>query len=189
VSANGSSADLVFVNGAVYTVDAARRWAQAVAVKRGRIEAVGTDADVKELVGARTEIVDLDGKMLVPGFQDAHVHPPSGGLEMLQCNLNEGNSIGEYVRIIRTYADAHPDEEWILGGGWSMDAFPGGTPTKDVLDAEANLTQARENLTGARSDFQSALTGLWKSTGELLDRHGVRIDGNAIASRSRKGTP
>jgi predicted amidohydrolase YtcJ len=134
VSANGSSADLVFVNGAVYTVDAARRWVQAVAVKGGKIEAVGTDADVKEHIGAQTEIVDLDGKMLVPGFQDAHVHPPSGGLEMLQCNLNDGHSLEDYVRIIRTYADSHPDEEWILGGGWSMDIFPGGTPTKDVLD-------------------------------------------------------
>jgi outer membrane protein len=61
--------------------------------------------------------------------------------------------------------------------------------TKDVLDAEANLTQARENLSGARADFQSALTSLWKSTGELLDRHGVRVDANSIESRSRKGTP
>jgi outer membrane protein TolC len=61
--------------------------------------------------------------------------------------------------------------------------------TKDVLEAEANLTQAREFLIGARTDFQSALTSLWKSTGELLDRHGVRIDGNATASGARKGTP
>lgn len=60
--------------------------------------------------------------------------------------------------------------------------------TKDVLDAEANLTQARENLSAAHADFQSALTTLWKSTGELLDRHGVRIDGNSIASHERKGT-
>ena len=61
--------------------------------------------------------------------------------------------------------------------------------TKDVLEAEANLTQAREFLIGARTDFQSALTSLWKSTGELLDRHGVRIDGNTLASRTPKGTP
>ena len=134
MSANGSSADSVFVNGAVYTVDAARRWARAVAVKGGRIVAVGTDADVEEHVGTRTEVVDLDGKMLVPGFQDAHVHPPSGGLEMLQCNLNEGHSIEDYVRTIRTYAEEHPDEEWILGGGWAMDIFPGGTPRKEILD-------------------------------------------------------
>jgi outer membrane protein TolC len=61
--------------------------------------------------------------------------------------------------------------------------------TKDVLDAEVNLTQAREYLSAARADFQSSLTGLWKSTGELLDRHGVRIDGKTVASRARKETP
>ena len=61
--------------------------------------------------------------------------------------------------------------------------------TKDVLDAEANLTQARENLSGARPDYQSAFTGLWKSTGELLDRHGVRLGGKSIGTRTSKGTP
>jgi outer membrane protein TolC len=61
--------------------------------------------------------------------------------------------------------------------------------TKDVLDAEANLTQARENLSAARADFQSALTSLWKSTGELLDRHGLAVDGTAITARARKETP
>ena len=61
--------------------------------------------------------------------------------------------------------------------------------TKDVLDAEANLTQARENLSGARTDFQSALSSLWKSTGELLDRHGVRLGGTPVASRAMKETP
>ena len=67
MSANGS-ADLVFVNGAVYTVDAARRWAQAVAVKDGRIAAVGTEGDVDDLVGSTTEVIDLRGRMLLPGF-------------------------------------------------------------------------------------------------------------------------
>ena len=80
-----------------------------------------------------TEVVDLAGRMLVPGFQDAHVHPVSGGLDMLQCNLHD-LSTAESTRAIRAYADAHPDAPWILGGGWSMDVFPGGTPTKDALD-------------------------------------------------------
>jgi predicted amidohydrolase YtcJ len=128
-------ADLIFVNGAVYTVDAARRWAAAVAVADGMIVAVGTDADVRPLAGSRTEVIDLAGKMLLPGFQDAHVHPPSGGLEMLRCNLAEGYSLDGYLGIIRDYAESHGDAEWILGGGWSMDVFPGGAPTRDVLDA------------------------------------------------------
>ncbi len=61
--------------------------------------------------------------------------------------------------------------------------------TKDVLDVSASLTQARQNYTAARADYQSAFTNLWKATGELLDREGIRLKGNAIASRERKGTP
>ena len=134
MSANGSSADLIFVNGGVYTVDAVRRWARAVAVKDGRISAVGLDADVRELAGPKTQVIDLDGRMLVPGFQDAHVHPVGGGIDMLQCDLHDLSTAEEYLRAIGEYTDAHPDAEWVLGGGWSMDAFPGGTPTKEALD-------------------------------------------------------
>lgn len=127
-------ADLIFVNGAVYTVDAARRWARAVAVRGGRIAAVGTDEQVRALAAPATEIVDLEGRMLLPGFQDAHCHPPGGGYDMLHCNLTDAHSLEEYERIIRGYIADRPDVPWVLGGGWSMDVFPGGNPTKDVLD-------------------------------------------------------
>lgn len=129
-----SAADLVFTNAAVYTVDATDSWAQAVAVRGGRIVAVGTDEDVRTLTGPRTTVHDLDGKMLLPGFQDAHCHPPSAGREILTCDLSPAFRIDGYERIVAEYAVSHPDVEWITGGGWSMDAFPGGTPTKDILD-------------------------------------------------------
>jgi predicted amidohydrolase YtcJ len=127
-------AAIVFVNGAVYTVDPSRPWARAAAVRDGRIVAVGDDADVRDLVARSTQVVDLRGRMLLPGFQDAHVHPPSSGLEMLQCNLSEGHTQEEYERIVAEYAHANPDVEWIIGGGWWMDAFPGGNPPRDALD-------------------------------------------------------
>ncbi|HWO71191.1 MAG TPA: amidohydrolase family protein [Actinomycetota bacterium] len=129
------AADLVLAGGAVYTVDAARRWARAVAVRAGRIVAVGGDDEVRGLVGPRTEVVDLRGRMLLPGFQDAHVHPPPGGLEMLRCNLSDAHSLEDYRRLVAAYAAAHPEAPWILGGGWSMDVFPGGNPPKEELDA------------------------------------------------------
>ena len=132
---NGSAADLVFVNGAVYTVDATRSWAQAVAVRDGRIALVGTDDDVRAAVGRGTEVVDLAGRMLVPGFQDAHVHPVSAGIDMLECDLHDLDSKAGYLAAIAAYAEANPDEPWILGGGWSMDVFPRGCPSKDDLDA------------------------------------------------------
>ena len=127
---NGS-ADLAFVNGDVYTVDAARSWAQAVAVRDGRITAVGTDAQIRDLVDTSTEVVDLRGRMLLPGFQDAHVHPVSSGLEMLRCDLNDLPSAEHYLGAIAAYARANPGEPWIL-----EQAFPAvrATPLVTVLD-------------------------------------------------------
>jgi predicted amidohydrolase YtcJ len=136
MSASGH-ADLIFHNGAVYTVDAARSWAHAVAVRDGRIVAVGTDDEIRAMAGPATEAVDLAGGMLVPGFQDAHVHPVGGGLDMLQCDMHDLATQEDYLLAVKTYAEEHPEREWILGGGWAMDVFPGGTPTKDLLDAIA----------------------------------------------------
>jgi predicted amidohydrolase YtcJ len=127
-------ADLAFVNGAVYTVDAVRSWAQAVAVRDGRITAVGTDAEIRERTAAGTDVVDLKGRMLLPGFQDAHVHPVGGGLDMIQCDLHDVATAQDYLSTVESYARSHPSASWILGGGWAMDAFPGGTPTKQLLD-------------------------------------------------------
>ena len=134
MSTNGS-ADRIFVNGAVYTVDAARTWAQAVAVRGGRIVAVGTDDDVADLRGDMTDVIDLRGRMLLPGFQDAHVHPVSGGIDMLQCDLHDLGTKDDYLAAIASYAVENPEEPWILGGGWSQDVFPKGCPPKEDLDA------------------------------------------------------
>jgi predicted amidohydrolase YtcJ len=134
VGGNGSAADLVFVNGAVYTIDAARSWAQAVAVRQGRIAAVGTDAAIRPSIGAHTEVIDLVGRMLLPGFQDAHVHPIYAGVDMLQCDLHDLVTKDDYLRAIGSYAAANPDAPWILGGGWSMEVFPRGCPPKEDLD-------------------------------------------------------
>jgi predicted amidohydrolase YtcJ len=86
-------------------------------------------------VGPRTEVVNLRGRMLLPGFQDGHVHAASGGLERSQCDLTGEHTRDRYLAAIRRYADNHPGAEWITGGGWGMDVFPGGVPSKDDLDA------------------------------------------------------
>ncbi|MFJ4986660.1 amidohydrolase [Streptomyces sp. NPDC088732] len=127
-------ADLVFTGGPVHTVDAVLGRASGVAVTDGRITAVGHD-EVRGFIGPRTEVVDLAGRLLLPGFQDAHVHPLGAGLELGQCHLADAHDAREYVRLVRAYADAHPGAEWITGGGWSLEAFPGGNPTAALLDA------------------------------------------------------
>ncbi|MFD4947873.1 amidohydrolase [Streptomyces sp. NPDC058239] len=126
-------ADLVLTGGPVLTMDAARSRATTVAVTDGRITAVGHD-EVRELAGPRTEVVDLAGRLLVPGFQDAHIHPVTAGLELARCNLTDTHTAADTVAAVRAYADTHPDREWITGGGWSMDAFDGGAPTREQLD-------------------------------------------------------
>ncbi|MFC9842420.1 amidohydrolase [Streptomyces sp. NPDC060223] len=125
-------ADLLFTGGPVLTPDGPA--ASSVAVTGDRITAVGT-ADVRELIGPRTEVVDLAGRLLLPGFQDAHIHPVPAGLELSQCDLAGTKTAADTLAVVRAYADAHPDREWITGGGWSMEAFEGGTPTKELLDA------------------------------------------------------
>ncbi|MCL7427677.1 amidohydrolase [Streptomyces sp. YS415] len=125
-------ADLLFTGGPVLTPEG--RTATAVAVTGDRVTAVGGD-EVRELAGPRTEVVELAGRLLLPGFQDAHVHPVPAGLELTQCDLTGAKTAAESVAAVRAYADAHPEREWITGGGWSMEAFEGGTPAKELLDA------------------------------------------------------
>jgi len=127
-------ADLVFAGGPVLTMDAARSRATAVAVRGERIIAVGHD-EVRDLVGPRTEVVDLAGRALLPGFQDAHVHAVYGGMEMGECDLTGEVSLDGYRERIAGYAAAHPEREWITGGGWSMESFEGGIPDRRLLDA------------------------------------------------------
>ncbi|HXL20523.1 MAG TPA: amidohydrolase [Streptosporangiaceae bacterium] len=133
---NGQDAELVLRGGMIYTVDAARSWAQAVAVRGGTIVAVGTDAQIEELTGSGTLVVDLAGRMMLPGFIDAHVHASAAGLERLRCDLSEAHSLADYLAIVRRYAQAAPSG-WITGGGWSMDVFPGGIPSRRDLDQVA----------------------------------------------------
>ena len=129
------AAELVLRNGSVYTVDATRSWAEAVGISNGRIVFVGTDEDAETFVGPSTQVVDLDGRMLLPGFQDIHVHPISGGIEASSCDLNALTTVDEYLEKIAECAREHADEEWITGGGWSMAAFgPGANASRKLLD-------------------------------------------------------
>jgi predicted amidohydrolase YtcJ len=129
-------ADLALRNGAIYTVDGARSWAQTIAIDDGRIVYVGNDAGAKDYVGPQTEVVDLEGRMVMPGMQDVHIHPISGGIEANGCDLNAANTVDEYLAIIKKYADEHPNEPWIKGGGWAMSSFgPGALARKELIDA------------------------------------------------------
>jgi len=136
MQAGSGTADLVLVGGPVITIDAARPSARAVAVGGGRILAVGDEHDVSELSGPRTRRIDLRGRTLLPGFIDAHCHPVMAGVDLMRCPLHDlVPTVKTYIDAIRTYAEANPALDWVLGNGWYMAAFPGGAPSRLDLDA------------------------------------------------------
>ncbi len=168
-----SSATTALVGGSVYTLDAARPWAQACAIRGDRLIAVGSEAEVREACGPLAEVIDLKGQMVVPGFQDSHVHPPMGGVEMLRCDLTVGRSRRDYLAIVSSYATAHPELEWIQGGGWSMPAFPNGLPSAsdldDVVGARPVYLPNRDHHSAWVSSRALELAGITADTPDPID--------------------
>jgi predicted amidohydrolase YtcJ len=178
-----AAADLVFVNGDVYTVDATRSWANAVAVRDGAVVAVGTDDEVRELIGQGTEVVDLAGRLLLPGFQDSHVHPVGGGLDMLQCDMHDLEDRDQYLAAVRDYLATHPDEQWVLGGGWAQDVFSRGCPPKEDLDAVApDVPAFLPNRDGHSAWVNSKALEIAGITADTPDPEDGRIERNADGS-------
>ena len=128
-------ADLVITGADVFTVDPARRWVEAVAIRGDRIVSVGTEADVREAVGTGGQHLHLPGRMVMPGFQDAHIHAAFGARNLLNVNLDDLVDRDAYLERIRTFAEANPDLPWILGGGWYSPVFGDAGPLASDLDA------------------------------------------------------
>ena len=128
-------ADLAFVGGKIRTPAHPSGFVQALAARGAVIQALGTDDDIRDLTGPGTRVVDLRGRLALPAFGDAHVHPVAGGLESLRCNLLGLRTRPECLAAVSAYSAALPASAWVLGGGWTMSAFPGGTPTAADLDA------------------------------------------------------
>jgi len=129
------AADLIIIKAKVWTVDKNRPTAQAVAVLGDRIVAVGSNADVEAWRGPATKVIDAGGKLLLPGFNDSHVHFVSGGLQLEQVQLNDTTSKEEFVRRIGERAKQTPKGEWMLGGDWDETKWTAPQlPTKELID-------------------------------------------------------
>ena len=124
-----------FVGGSIFSEALGAPQRAAVAIRDGRIAAIGTDEQIRDLTDASTDIFDLSGKLLSPSFQDSHAHPLLAGVNMLLCDVHGAHSADETIELIRAYAQSHPDVAWINGAGWHMGDFPNGTPTRQMLDA------------------------------------------------------
>ncbi len=129
-------ADTVFRGGAVYTVDDDRSWAEAVAISDGEIVFVGSDADVAPFIGTDTEVIEIDGKMLMPGFHDAHAHVRHGGSSLLGCSLHAYEDVAAIRSRLAECVSAgdYGPDDWVTGGGWELAVFPDGAPPAALLD-------------------------------------------------------
>ncbi len=127
--------DLIIHNGTVFAADDDGTIAEAVAVRGNQIFRVGSDRDVLRLRRPQTQVIDARKAAVVPGFNDAHVHFIGGGLALEQIDLLEAISVEEIQERIRRWVAANPDRPWILGRGWYYQPFPGGLPTRQLLDA------------------------------------------------------
>ena len=133
-SQSQAAADMILFNGKVWTGEQPARFVEAVAIKGNRIEATGSLAQVRSLAGTSTRMIDLKGRLVVAGFNDAHTHFLSGSLGLTQVDLNNAASANEAVQRVAEYARKHPEKKWITGMGWLYSIFEDGRPTKELLD-------------------------------------------------------
>ena len=172
-------ADLVILGGALEPIAPLPWPADALAVRDGRIVAMGTAADVRALVGPGTEVVELHGETVLPGFGDAHVHPISAGLLADRVDLHAlPDDPGEYFAAIGRYADAHPERPWVLGSGWELTAFPRGEPEHQLLDGAVGdrpaMLESNDGHVAWVSSRALALAGVSAATPDPADGRIVR---------------
>jgi predicted amidohydrolase YtcJ len=130
------AADLIITNAKVWTADKANPTGQAVAILADRIVAVGSNADIEVLRGPATKVIDASGKLLLPGFNDAHVHFVSGGRSLDAVQLNDATSLEVFKQRVLERARITPKGEWIESGDWDETKWtPAKLPTKDAIDS------------------------------------------------------
>jgi predicted amidohydrolase YtcJ len=164
MTGSDGQADLVLAGGKVCSPAHPSGFVQALAVRGGLIHSVGTDEEIRQVTGPRTRVVELGGRLAIPAFGDAHVHAAAGGLESLRCNLVGLRTRQESLAAVAGYCAGLGPGDWVLGGGWTMSAFPGGLPTAADLDP---VTGGRPAFLPNR-DHHSA----WVNTA-ALERAGV----------------
>jgi hypothetical protein len=130
------AADVILIHGRIYTVNPQKPWAEALAIRDGKILAVGKEDEISHYRGASTKVIDANGRLVLPGFTDCHVHFMDGSFSLQQVNVESAKNLEQVQQQIRVYAKAHPNDAWVLGRGWSYPIFPpAGMPDKKQLDA------------------------------------------------------
>ena len=128
-------ADIILVNGHVWTGESQSSFVDAVAIRGNKVTQVGTSSDIRAKADGHTQIIDLQGRLVTPGFNDAHIHFLSGAMGIFEVDLTDAKTIEEVITRIGNFARENPTREWITGRGWQYTMFPGGLPTRQMLDA------------------------------------------------------
>lgn len=189
-SRGSTSADMVMRNGYVYTVDGNHSVQQAVAVTGGKIVFVGSDEGVASYVGARTQVIDLAGRMLMPGFIDAHMHPGDGGRAMTLCDLKYQTMTRKvFQETIQACLDAEKDkgpDVWLEVGSWDRMGMNGldGDPDKSTLDA----LKTKRPIQVRSSDFHTVLVNSRGLAVAGIDKHTAN-PGDGKYVRDSAGNP
>jgi predicted amidohydrolase YtcJ len=172
-------ADLVLTHGHVYTVEPDHPWAEAVAIRGDRIARVGSDSEIAALKGPKTRVVDLGGRLLLPGFNDGHTHFLDGSLGLEQVDLNGAADLAAIQERVRRYTADHPEEPWILGFGWLYSTFPGGLPRRGDLDAAEKdrpvFLYSYDGHTGWANGAALKAAEIDASTPQMPDRQGTIV--------------
>src|SRR3989442_3251459 len=129
------AADLIIVNGNIHTMDRSHPTAEASAINGNRIIAVGSNDEIEKLAGANSNVIDAKGQLVLPGFNDAHVHFMSGGFQLSSVDLRDANTPQEFAERIRDFVAKLPKGRWITGGDWDHERWPDAKlPTKELID-------------------------------------------------------
>src|SRR6185503_908297 len=174
VIANNLPADLIIVNATVRTMDPARPSAEAIAILGNRIVAIGTSGEISKLAGPNTRIIDAKKRLVLPGFNDAHVHFLSGGFQLSSVDLRDANTPQEFAERIRQFAAKVPAGRWITGGDWDHERWPDARlPTKELIDSYTPHTPVFVNrLDGHMSLANGVALKLAGVTRQTLDPPG-----------------
>jgi predicted amidohydrolase YtcJ len=135
---NSSAPDLILLNGNIHTMDMTRPLARSIAVRKDRIMAIGENDEIRSLASSKTEHIDLNGRLAIPGLMDSHFHFYDWAMGRQQLNLAQVNSLDELLDQVRQSAAKLPPEKWISGQGWNESDWPEHImPRRDHLDAVA----------------------------------------------------
>jgi len=186
VRRGGKVADLVFLNGTLWTVNPDQPWAEAAAVDGDRIFKVGSTAEIKTLVGKETQVVDLEGALVLPGFTDSHTHFLKGGFSLSGIQLRDVTSLAQFAERVEAKAAELEKGEWIINGYWDHEQFsPPELPTKELID---NVSPDNP-VCVSRYDLHIALANSLALKTAGITRDTPSPDGGEIQKDPKTGEP